>query len=1003
MKRFLFSAITILSLSVLYTATAPARTNMGAMHAQQSEDYPFLLFGEVDSKDVKRWVDDRMKAMSTEEKVGQLLMPIVYPSLQEEKVKQAEQLVRTCHIGGILFQKGTLSEQYTMTRRLQEAAGTPLLIALDGEWGLHMRLKDAPRFPRNMGLGHQKDNQLLYNYGREVARQCRLMGIHINFAPVLDVNNNPKNPVIGTRSFGDNPRRVAERGIAYAQGLEDGGVMAVAKHFPGHGNTTEDSHKTLPTVFASREELENTELFPFKEFFRAGLSGVMTAHLNVPALKAKKNTPSSLSHAICTDLLRQEMGFKGLIFTDGLAMQGVQTAGSQPISVRAILAGNDILLGPVDPVKTFSEVLAAVEDRTISKELLDEKCRKILAFKYALIICKGVSKEVPAEEVVRQVNSREAERMSEDLWRASITILKNKKQFLPLSEENRIACVNLDGAASNTFTQELGLTSKDCYSYAKGSNSTRTQELLSKLKGYDAVIVTVRHTQPDWAGTFLHRLTEQNHTAIVFFTSPYVADRIPAAMDKARAIVVAYENVKEAARMAAYKIRDRVVVSSGGGIPVVQEEEDTDPTANMMPPTELSSGLIPMPAVDRIAKEALRQGAFPGCRILAVHRDKVVYDKSFGTLDGSARGGKVSSSTIYDLASVTKVVATTPAVMLLVQDGKLKLSDRLGTLLPRFARTDLKDITVQQLLLHEAGLRPSINFYESLIDSSSLDGKLLSPRRSSGWVRVDTNMWGNPFFGFRSDLVSGQFRPDYPFRFSSNLYLSKEVKEIVLNTIASTPRNGVGRYKYSDLGFILLQQIVEKVSGKSLNVFVEERIFRPIGAGSLGYLPLDKYSVSRIAPAQNDKFLRKSIVRGTVDDEAAACLGGISGNAGVFGTAEDVARVLDMFIHEGTYKGHRIIDQKIFRQFITTHGKGNRRCLGFDKGRASMAESASGSTYGHTGFTGTCVWVDPENELIFVFLSNRTYPNRLNKTLMTASIRPRLHQAIYEALGIAEQ
>ena len=298
----------------------------------------------------------------------------------------------------------------------------------------------------------------------------------------------------------------------------------------------------------------------------------------------------------------------------------------------------------------------------------------------------------------------------------------------------------------------------------------------------------------------------------------------------------------------------------------------------------------------------------------------------FRSLDGSARGGKVSSSTIYDLASVTKVVATTPAVMLLVQDGKLKLSDRLGTLLPRFARTDLKDITVQQLLLHEAGLRPSINFYESLIDSSSLDGKLLSPRRSSGWVRVDTNMWGNPFFGFRSDLVSGQFRPDYPFRFSSNLYLSKEVKEIVLNTIASTPRNGVGRYKYSDLGFILLQQIVEKVSGKSLNVFVEERIFRPIGAGSLGYLPLDKYSVSRIAPAQNDKFLRKSIVRGTVDDEAAACLGGISGNAGVFGTAEDVARVLDMFIHEGTYKGHRIIDQKTVLWDLMRYTFSRRNC-----------------------------------------------------------------------------
>lgn len=1015
MKRFLSLSIFVVALAGLFSATAPTQTQRSPRPDKKSEGYPFLLFEGIKKEELSRWVDAQMKSMSVEQKVGQLIMPIVYPSTQANKMRQAEQLVRNCHIGGILFQKGSLSDQYTMTRRLQSAAPTPLLIALDGEWGLYMRLKDAPRFPRNMGLGQQKDNQLLYDYGREVARECKLMGIHINFAPVLDVNNNSKNPVIGTRSFGDNPHQVAEKGIAYAQGLEDGGVMAVAKHFPGHGNTTEDSHKTLPTVFASRQELDKTELYPFREFFRARLSGVMTAHLNVPALESRQNTPSSLSYAICTDLLQKGMGFGGLIFTDGLAMEGAKVAGSQPISVRAILAGNDILLGPVDPNKAFTEVLGAVRSGTISSELLDSKCRKILSFKYALIIRPGLPQEESATRVVNQVNNREAKQMASKLWDASIYIQKNKKQLLPLRQESRVACVNLEAAATNTFTQAAGFSTKDCYAYVKGNSTARMRELLASLKRYDAVVVTVRQSQPDWAGEFLRQLTEQNATAIVFFSTPYAENRIRTAADKAQAIVMAYENTSEAALAAAGRIRgttNNTVTPTQGSSAV--EEGEADPTADMMAspiaPPSVSSfeegpqppppSITAMPKVDRIAQEALSRGAFPGCRVLAIHCNKIVYNKSFGTLDGSARGEKVSSSTIYDLASVTKVLATTPAVMLLIQEGKLKLTDQLGFLLPRFAHTDLSNITVQQLLLHEAGLRPSVSFYDALIDQSSLNGRLTGARQNPGWVQLDTNSWGNPFFTFRPELVSRTQNANYPLRFSTDLYLSEEVKNILLNTIASTPRCGVGNYKYSDLGFILLQQIVEKISGKSLDSFVEERIYQPIGANTLGYQPLNKFSASRIAPTQNDKFLRKSIIRGTVDDEAAACLGGVSGNAGLFGTAEDVARVLELFIQEGSYNGKQIIDRKVFRQFITTHGKGNRRSLGFDKGRASMADSASASTYGHTGFTGTCVWVDPDNELIFVFLSNRTYPNRLNKKLMTEGIRPKLHQAIYEALGL---
>lgn len=1007
MKRFLFFCAFTATLIAAYAAALPSSKYL----AKQKVDYPPLLFEKINKQDLSRWVADKMNSMTLEEKVGQLIMPVIYPSADARKIQEAERLVRNRHIGGILFQKGKLADQYTMTQKLQEVARTPLLIALDGEWGLYMRLKDAPRFPRNMGLGQLKDNQILYNYGREIARECRLMGIHINFAPVLDVNNNPKNPVIGTRSFGDDPRQVAAKGTAYAQGLEDGGVMAVAKHFPGHGNTSEDSHKTLPMVLASRHELEKTELYPFAAFFHAGLSGVMTAHLNVPAIEPQPNTPSSLSYAVCTELLQKKMGFKGLIFTDGLAMQGVQTAGKNPVSVRAILAGNDILLGPIDPNKAFTEVLQAIREGTISEELLEEKCRKILAYKYALIIERGVAGRMSAEQVVLEVNNREAKRMQEILWQSSISFQKNKKHLLPLSEKSKVACLSIGETVSNSFRQTAGLSANDCYTLAKGSSAQRIRSLLSTLKRYDVVVAAIRQSHVEWAESVLRQVAEQQPTALVFFTTPYTENGIKKAGEKAQAVVMAYEHTQAACRAAAIRLwgKEREGVSSE--LYDMDADGEYDPTAEMMPETPslpvekvnepLISELMPMPEVDRIAEEALRDKAFPGCRIMAIYRDKVVYNKSFGTLDGSLRGGKVSDETIYDLASLTKALATTPAVMLLVDEGKLKLTDRLGKVLPRFADTALKNITIRDLLLHQSGVRPSINFYQSLIDENSLQGSLYSYRRAPNLVQIDRHTWGNPFFEFRSDLVSHKYQTKYPIRFSSDLYISEEVKDIVLDKIASTPLRGIGRYKYSDVGFILLQQVVEKISGESLDEFTQKRIFTPIGAQTLGYLPLKRFSAFRIAPTQNDKFLRKSVVRGTVDDESAACLGGVSGNAGVFGTAEDVARVLKMFIHEGSYMGKKIIDRKVFHRFITTTGRNDRRCLGFDKERAGMAESASPSTYGHTGFTGTCFWVDPDNGLIFVFLSNRTYPSRLNKKLISEGIRPKLHQAIYDALGIA--
>ena len=355
------------------------------------------IFSGVDSVKMELWVDSVYTSLDLRARVGQLIMPIIYPRVTDTELLLAR--LKKEQWGGILFQKGMLADQRTLTIRLQQASPTPLLIALDGEWGLYMRLKDAPQYLRNRGLGDAL--KLIEAYGAEVARQCQLMGIHINFAPVVDVNINPKNPVIGTRSFGTSPQHVAACALAYARGLEMGGVLSVAKHFPGHGDTHEDSHKTLPIVSASKARMKAVELYPFREYFATGFGGVMTAHLSVPSYDASGRA-ASLSKPITTTLLREKMGFRGLVFTDALEMKGAQTGAVSSVAVAALKAGNDILLGPAQPAQVLDEIMEALAHGKLTEDEIEEKCRRVLSFKYALILCRakgGVEAEVVKDKI----------------------------------------------------------------------------------------------------------------------------------------------------------------------------------------------------------------------------------------------------------------------------------------------------------------------------------------------------------------------------------------------------------------------------------------------------------------------------------------------------------------------------------------------------------------------------------------------------------------------------
>lgn len=476
--------------------------------------YPKVLFKDVNQKAMNHWVDSVFKTLTTEEQLAQLMMPIVNPSQDTQAIKREEQRFSKFKWGGILYQKGLMAHQLVMNKQLQQTNSIPLLIALDGEWGLYMRLKDAPRFPRNLGLGLAGDAQMLYEYGREIARECRLMGIHVNFAPTVDVNINPLNPVIGSRSFGSTPSVVSQLSEAYALGLEDGGVLSVAKHFPGHGDTSEDSHKTLPIVQATRKRLELVELAPFKHYINSGLGGIMTAHLRVPALE-NRSIPSSLSPNVCTDLLKKDLGFQGLIFTDGLEMEGVQTQSLGDIGVAALLAGNDILLGPASPEAQLNNLVLAYWDGRLPAKLIEEKVRKVLAYKYRLIISERPS-TATAETINKLIWTSSAKNLQQKLWMNSLYPIHKAPEAQALLNSNKIQRIAvLDYGKSGFAVTQTPITGNN----GQVINFLDLPSLQQSYKDYDLIVINSYATQrlPE----AIMAITNKRPTILNLYTTPF--------------------------------------------------------------------------------------------------------------------------------------------------------------------------------------------------------------------------------------------------------------------------------------------------------------------------------------------------------------------------------------------------------------------------------------------------------------------------------------------------
>lgn len=966
------------------------------------------FMSRADRAKMNHWADSVFDAMSYEERIGQLFMVIANPKTDSRNMQRLMRYVNEIKIGGILFHKGDPVTQAEVTNRLQRASHVPLLVSLDGEWGLSMRLSGTTRFPKNMMLGAIEDNGLIEAYGKEVARQCREMGIHINFAPDLDINSNMDNPVIGLRSFGEVPEAVADKGIAYARGLESEGVLSVAKHFPGHGDTSEDSHKTLPAVYHDRPRLDSVELVPFKRYIYEGFGGMMTAHLYIPALDKKPNRPASLSNEVVTGLLQNELGFRGLCFTDALAMKGASTRKSDNPSVQALQAGNDILLASATPISDFTAIKEAIDEGILDLEMIEAKCLKILRYKYILGLNRY--KPVQTKGLKDRLNSPHAQWLTAKLNAEAITLLKNESDLLPLKQldKKKIAVVSLGDATGNKFQTMLNrYDSVACFSIGRRSTPAQIQQVYNQLAKYDVIICGV-HTVRIPESQALRKLTEKKEVIFAFFTLPYFCKAYKSSLEKAKAVVVAYEGTPYAQEYSAQAIF--------GGIPFKGKLPVSIPglyyagTGLFTPktrlgyhqPEEVGADPVRLEVIDRIAEEGLTEKAYPGCQVLVAKDGMIIYDKSFGFFDYSHEQA-VTETAVYDLASASKAAGTLLAVMKAYDEKKFTLNQKIADFIPDLKGSNKNDLTIKELLYHQSGLVSSINFYTHAIDKESYSGSLYSNvKNPSHPVRFDAKTYVRNDFSFLPGLVSDQPRPGYSTEVARHLYVHDSFQDTIRQAIKDSRLGKRGKYVYSCINFILLKQMVEKQMQQPMDRLLRDSFFDKLGARHTTYNPLRRMDTLQIVPTEDDQFLRRQLVRGYVHDEAAAFQGGVSGNAGLFSNANDLAKVLQLYLDQGTYGGERLLSAETTRLFTQSKSPTCRRGLGFDKPLSGKSYPCSQLTppavYGHTGFTGTCFWVDPDNRLIYIFLCNRINPMRANNRLSNLGIRSRIQDAIYKSI-----
>ncbi|HPS98084.1 MAG: serine hydrolase [Bacteroidales bacterium] len=960
-------------------------------------------------------VDSILNTMTVREMIAQLIWVPAWADEKGGNYRQVELLVEKYGIGGVIFFEGSRDMQLDYTKRISSISRIPLIIAQDAEWGTGMRLREVEDFPYQMTLGALQDDSLIYRMGAAVAWQCHDIGVNLNLAPVADVNNNPMNPVINYRSFGEDPEKVAEKATMYMKGLQDNGIIACAKHFPGHGDTDTDSHTGLPVIRGDRSRFDRIELIPFRRLADEGIGAVMTAHISVPGLDAG-GLPATFSKKVVTGLLRQESRFRGLILTDAMNMAGAtMTFPSGIADAEALLAGNDIIEYSTDPIRAIEEIARRVEKGEIAVSEITDRCRKLLEAKLWLEIHRAENggKAESGDQAIPGPASEAAAGFASapggipvsghpalirDLYAGAMTLIENNDNLLPLGrlDRIRIATVSVNRLAMTEFQRMTDRYTNADHYFIDPANEQGARFVMSKLKDYDVVIAGFCALEQKPAGLYgvtpaLNSLFRQiaalDRAAVIWFGNPYGVARLDMTK-KPTAMLVAYQDNSYTHQVAVQVLFG--AIGASGRLPVTVNENYPAGTGIKTPGNIRMQFGFPENAglssvrliskVDSIVSAGIDTLAFPGCQVLIARRGIVVLDKCYGFhLYDSTEA--VTENDLWDLASVTKVSAATPSLMLLDDRGLFDIDKTLGDYLPWFRFSDKGDMVLREMLAHQAGLKAWIPFWRNTLENDST---------------------------FRRGIFSDYTNRKYALQVTDSIYMNRHYLKDMFREIRDSPV-GDKKYVYSDLTFILAAEIIESLTDSTIDKFAPANIYRPIGAFNITYRPLEKYPAERVVPTEYDSLFRKQLLRGTVHDEGTAMLGGVSGHAGLFATGNDLLKLVEMYRRGGEYGGVRVLSSDVLRKYTTVQfpDNDNRRALGFDKPllrndtvppeEAYPCPSASPASFGHSGFTGTFIWCDPDEEISYVFLSNRVYPTRNNNRLSDLSIRGKILQAVYDA------
>jgi len=948
------------------------------------------------------WAEAKLQELSEDEKLGQLFMPRAFSLKEKDHYKAVKKLIKENKIGGLCFFQGTPREQARIINEYQNLTDIPLMIAIDAEWGLGMRFKnDAMSFPRQLELGAIQDEQLIYEMGKKVAEHCRRVGVQVNFAPVVDVNNNPSNPVINDRSFGEDKYNVSSKGRAYAKGLQDGNVMACAKHFPGHGDTDVDSHYDLPVITHDINRIQDIELMPFRALAEEGVGSMMVAHVSMPAIDARENRPTTLSQKAVTGILKEEIGYKGLIMTDALDMKGVSKHFKKgEVEVEALIAGNDLLLLSEDIPKAITQIKESIKKGTLTWNRIDQSVFKILAAKYDL----GLSQKQKIEnlsEISKDVNDMESVILKEKLVESALTMVRNDHDLIPIKKirKHKMATLAIGATEKTTFQKTISkFVECDHLFTSKNIGGSASNALVNQLSKYDRVFVSI-HDMSKYESkkfgitksmfTLVRELEEKTDVILTVFGSPYSLKYF----EKIETLLLAYneddinQNKAAQALFGVFDIR--------GKLPVTASENLIYGTGLFISgigrlgygsPERVGMSSDSLKYIDELVKEMIDTKAAPGCQILCAKDGLIIYNEVFGyhTYD---KKRKVKYNDVYDLASVTKILASTISIMKLQDDKKLSIYDPIVKYLPVLDTCNKKTLILEDILAHHAGLRGWVPFYESTRIPKS------KKKKKNGLYKPD------PIY-YRKVATDS-----FGIKVMDDLYMRNDYVDSIYSRIYGTSLKEDRDYKYSDLGFYLTHQIVKAQSGQRLDSFMSKEVYQPLELQNTLFNPRTRVKANQIPPSEKDTYFRDGKVQGYVHDMGAAMLGGVAGHAGLFSNAEDAAVILQMLLNGGHYAGEEYIKPETVELFTKRHYRSTRRGLGFDmkelgpKKKMNMSQAASDKAFGHLGFTGTTVVVDPEENLVYVFLSNRTYPTMKNYKFGKQNYRPRIHSVLYKALG----